>query len=92
MNDHYNLNGRTCLITGAAGLLGREHCHALAAIGANVVVTDVNKNRIDELTEELKSVYPSVFVGSVMDTSSEESVDLFQKSLNLMVYMFLSYK
>ena len=82
MNDHYNLNGRTCLITGAAGLLGREHCHALAAIGANVVVTDVNKNRIDDLTEELKAVYPSsFFVGSVMDVSSEESVRSISEEL-----------
>lgn len=75
MNNQYNLSGRTCLITGAAGLLGREHCHALAAIGANVVVTDVNKNRVHELTEELKAAYPSaLFVGLVMDVSSEESV------------------
>ena len=82
MNHQHNLNGRTCIITGATGLLGRQHCHALAAIGANVIVTDVNNKRIDELTEELKAVYPSAFfAGFVMDVSSEESVRCISEEL-----------
>jgi NAD(P)-dependent dehydrogenase (short-subunit alcohol dehydrogenase family) len=36
------LNGKTAIVTGACGLLGKEHCKALAEVGANVVVADVN--------------------------------------------------
>ena len=38
----FDLTGRTALITGAAGLLGIQHAHALAEIGAHIVVTDIN--------------------------------------------------
>ena len=38
----FDLTGRTALITGAAGLLGIQHANALAEIGAEIVVTDVD--------------------------------------------------
>ncbi len=38
----FDLEGRTALITGAGGLLGRQHAAALAAIGARVLLTDIS--------------------------------------------------
>jgi len=43
----FDLEGRTALITGAGGLLGRQHAAALAAIGARVLVTDVDLSGAD---------------------------------------------
>ena len=40
--DKFSLEGRTALVTGGAGLLGRQFTQALGEAGANVVVADLN--------------------------------------------------
>ena len=38
----FSLANKTAIVTGACGLIGRQHCAALAEAGANVVVADLN--------------------------------------------------
>ena len=47
MNSLFSLADKIALVTGALGLLGRQHCDALAQSGAHVVVTDVDQGGCD---------------------------------------------
>ena len=55
IENPYNLEGQTALITGAAGLLGVEHAMALLSIGASVVMTDVDENSLAQVHREERS-------------------------------------
>ncbi|QIO32757.1 SDR family oxidoreductase [Bradyrhizobium sp. 1(2017)] len=57
-SSRYDLTGRTALVTGAGGFLGRQHVTALAEAGARVVVTDVGLAQAETAVASLKQVAP----------------------------------
>ncbi|QWD62356.1 SDR family oxidoreductase [Polynucleobacter sp. MWH-UH25E] len=86
MNDPYykkfNLNGKTALITGSAGLLGAEHAAALLEVGARVILTDVNRENLEETTQLLfKKFSRKQIITKVMDVTSPEAIISVAKNL-----------
>ena len=53
--DKFNLSGRTALITGGAGLLGKQFGLALAQAGASVFLADLNFDAADEQALALRA-------------------------------------
>jgi NAD(P)-dependent dehydrogenase (short-subunit alcohol dehydrogenase family) len=51
--EKFDLQGKTALITGAAGLLGMEHAAALLDCGAHLVLTDVGLDSLEKARNAL---------------------------------------
>ena len=59
--NKFDLTGRTAIITGGPGLLGKEFCRTLAEAGAGVVVADLNGPAAQQVADELvKAGYRAV--------------------------------
>jgi NAD(P)-dependent dehydrogenase (short-subunit alcohol dehydrogenase family) len=78
----FDLSGKSALITGGAGLLGKEHALALLEVGANVVLWDINKENLIRVTNELTRDFSEQSIRmSVVDISKEEEVNHAYKEL-----------
>ena len=74
--NKFNLKGKTALVTGAAGLLGKQqHVLALLECGANVIATDVKRNLEDEYFELVNgSPLAELIRFQQLDVTNEEQI------------------
>ena len=80
--NKFSLKNKIALVTGAAGLLGRQHSLALAEMGALVILTDLNQKTVDEVIIELKKEMPlGHFCSMVLNVTSEESIQKCLKKI-----------
>lgn len=71
--EKFNLKGQAAVVTGGAGLLGKEFCRTLAQANAQVVVADLNEAAAQAVADDLQaSGYTAIGVG--VDITSSESV------------------
>jgi NAD(P)-dependent dehydrogenase (short-subunit alcohol dehydrogenase family) len=78
----FDLTGRTALITGAAGLLGKEHAAALLESGAAVVLTDISDTALVAAKATLLQEFPSgQLQTAVLDVSSPDAVRMLSAQL-----------
>lgn len=74
-SEAFRLDGKTAIVTGAVGILGRHFCRGLAAAGAAVVVTDLDQAECERFASELRRDYPGVrALGIACDITRSDSV------------------
>ncbi len=66
----FSLENKTAIVTGALGLIGKEHCKALSEAGANVVVADIDEVKCSEFA---KTLSPQSF-GASLDVTKPETI------------------
>lgn len=70
----FNLAGRIAVITGGAGLLGKQHGRAIAGAGGTPVLLDIEGLRAQNVAQELADAYKAVALGLQADITKAEEV------------------
>lgn len=69
------LDGKVVLLTGAAGILGREFAAGYAELGASLALIDVEQAAVDELAARLSNRWNCRALGVACDITSMAAVD-----------------
>ena len=79
--DSLSLKHKIAVVTGAVGLLGKQHCLALAEAGAHVVATDLDGARCAGLAGELSDAGRPTALGVQADITNPASVRALRDSV-----------
>lgn len=70
----FDLSGKAIVVTGACGLLGRNHCRAIAEAGGNPIVLDLNKKDAVSFASELSEEFSVHSSGYSVDVTVEQEI------------------
>ena len=73
----YAFQGKTILITGGAGEIGKATAHRFAANGATIVLLDINEMRLIEIAQGLKDYGNPVYTVRCDVTDAQEVAEMF---------------
>ncbi|MDE0806808.1 MAG: SDR family NAD(P)-dependent oxidoreductase, partial [Longimicrobiales bacterium] len=70
----FRLEGKTAVVTGAVGILGKYFCRGLSSVGADVAVIDLDEDSCQKFAKELRQEYGTNAMGVACDITSPEEV------------------
>ena len=79
--DRFSLAGRTAVITGGAGVLGRAHAEAILEAGGTAILADIHGERAESVAALVaqargrKPGEPPAALGVALDVTSRDSVE-----------------
>ncbi len=71
----FDLSGRVIVITGAAGLLGRQHVEVVAAFGGHPVILDLDGEAATALAATINVAHNANAIGLSVDITDEAAVE-----------------
>ncbi|MFC1822861.1 SDR family oxidoreductase [Thermodesulfobacteriota bacterium] len=69
-----SLEGRVAIVTGGAGYIGSAFCEALAEVGANLVVLDIEPEKCDSTATSIASKYGIETLSINIDLADEQQL------------------
>ena len=73
----FSLKNKVAVVTGALGLIGKNHCKALCEVGANVIVCDLDESQCKKYASDLQEKS----IGIAADITKKESVIKLKDSI-----------
>ncbi len=73
-NNLFDLSGKVIVVTGACGLLGKQHCRAIAESGGNPIVLDLNQKDAVSFASELSDEFSVRSSGYSVDVTIEHEI------------------
>lgn len=70
----FDFKGKVIIITGAAGAIGSEAARQFAAQGANVVLTDINEEKVKKIAADISTECGVKCLGIRADATKEEDL------------------
>lgn len=71
----FDLKGRVAVITGGAGLLGREHATIIAEAGGIPILADIRENVAQKTAQEISDEFQVPALGVGLDITCKEDVE-----------------
>lgn len=87
-DNFFCLDKRYYLVTGAAGLLGRQHCEAILSAKGIPIAIDLNNDSLIKMRDELHQIYKRefpIFACSVTDLVQLDQLKLFLKKSDITI-------
>lgn len=74
VNKNHSLQNKVAIVTGAAGAIGYGICKRFLEEGCFVALTDIAKEKLDQIVMEFDKDFPGQVIGVQMDVTDKTSV------------------
>lgn len=82
VNELFDFSGKVIIITGGAGAIGSAAARRFALLGANVVISDINQEKLDEIAAEIQKESGKEILGVKADSTVEADMqNLVEKTV-----------
>jgi NAD(P)-dependent dehydrogenase (short-subunit alcohol dehydrogenase family) len=75
VRERFDLTGRVAVITGGAGMLGRQHAAAIAEAGGSPVLVDLSQDAVRDAAGEIERTHSVRALGIRADITQQADVD-----------------
>lgn len=77
-----DLNGKVCVITGGAGVIGSAMVKAMASVGVKIAIADINKEVAEKVAAEIALEYNAQVIGVEANVLDKESLIKAKEIIN----------